>query len=480
MSLFPTNLWEIENTESVIKDGVQDYQTLSNAIDDFEFQSLFSFRYECSSKESILEKPDRIKAKSKSKSSQYQNVGNDITTEANIGNDASHITPSQYHTTEYHKFIEQTLTCDYIASTILNIVLKLTAEENVSSIAKTSATVQALWFAISQCHTIENNLPFQSQNHELLKRKMLIIIYTSLNKICSSGKKLDELVDTGQLISRFFDALQDDCYKDSVIRRKISKITHKKIEVYMDIKVENMKALVYCILLITQQILLKRKDENNLYKNLFNVFQSRVNTMTKALAILARHQTQSKSDLVEKSLHAIFKLIYILNSLSVDQAKLKMTRKSKKAKAVQLVTATHHESLIAFRCLLEMILLHTAQNVDAKKLRVIFVFFQRHTICCCNINLDIVYRILVNSLKHNMHKIALHFIKLNVLRTIYNNELRCGRCDTDKFIFKFKDEFVNLYKNWFAQLKTSEEIIVFLKHIAKISKYPQVNYNNYY
>lgn len=470
MSLFPTSAWENDTSGPEVKDTINDCYSLTNAIEDFEFQSLFSFRKPHTSKESTPEKPEAVKGKSKPKSKTRQSSDEKI----DGAQTAANTVPNQYHTPEYLTHQQMVLAGDCIASTILNIVLKMITEESTLDINKTSASVQALWFAINQCHIIENNRPFLNHNHELLKRKLLVIIYTSLNKICTSGKKLDEVVDTNQLLSRFIDALQVDCQKDSILRRKTSRITHKRFETVMEIKTDNMKALIYCIFLIAQHLLLKRTEDNNLFEMLFNIIQKRVQTLTKAMSILVRHQSKQRADLMDKTLHVIFKLIYILNSLAVYQVRPKKVAKQMKKKVVP-VAATHHQSFISFRCTLEMILLHAAQNVGADKLRTILAFFQKHTICCCNINLAMMHRILLQSLQHNLHKICLHFIKLNVLRTIYNNDMRCGNCDTGRFIFKFKDEFVSLYKSWYRQLRAPGDVIVFLKHIAKIAKYPQVD-----
>lgn len=55
------------------------------------------------------------------------------------------------------------------------------------------------------------------------------------------------------------------------------------------------------------------------------------------------------------------------------------------------------------------------------------------------------------------------------------NNICCNNCDTTEFIYKFKENFVALYKTWFQQLTDPVEIIVFFKHIAKISKYLHVD-----
>lgn len=499
MSLFPTNPWEIEQTEAVVLDGVREIKKLTTAIEDFEFQSLFTSRLSNGVPKELMQTEKAHKAERSEKTDKgYKPLKSDTSDESDreskksrskgiptplLNNSDSSDTKKDarndfnlYLSLEFSAHQQQVMTSDFVASTILNIVLKLIAEENASTLNKTSATVQALWFGITQCNNVEKNRPFQGHNHDLLKRNLVMIVYTSLHKIYSSGKKLEELVDTNQLIIRLIDALEDDCQKDSILRRKTSKITSslRKYGSIMEIKTDNMKALLYCIFLIAQHLLLKRTEGNNLYEMLFNAIQSRVQVLTKALSILVRHQPVDRPDLMDKVWQVVFKLIYILNSLAVHQAKPKKTTKKKK-QAVVPIAPTHHQAYISFRCTLEMILLHAAQSVNADKLRIILGFLLKHTICCCNIQLGIIHRILYNSLQHNLHQLCLHFIKLNVLRTIYNNDMRCGNCDSNKFIFKFKDDFVTLYKNWFRTLRLPVDIIVFLKHIAKIAKYPQVD-----
>lgn len=544
MSLFPSRPWELDSSELPIRDEIVDYTTLESVIEELEFHTKFSFRYippkekryviqvnlikkhrepylliSCFYFHSSNNSLNETKLDSKKAASKFQKAVRDSKTsdETNDkGKKAIRMKPEQYHTPEFHAYSEQVFSSDFIGSIILNILLKLITNENSSSLVKTSATVQCLWFAINQCHCIELNLPFKRINHERIKQKLVTIVYSSLNKICSSGKKFEELIDIREIMIKFIITLQDDCFKDDdstflgYAGKKMSSMSMLSAETTppsspssvnssastsstdtavagtptydanTEIKLENMKALIYCVFLITQNLLVNRGDDNKLFEALFSVLQKRVRVVINGLYILIKYDRR-QGDNIQKFLHTLFKLIYIVNNIVAPHEKQQkvLEKPAKNKKKLYIfgppVATTHHQSFIKFRCILESILLNVAQDVNGENLRLIFGFFQKHTLCCCNIDLEIIKNIMQNSLFCHLHKICLHFVKHNVLRTIYNNDIRCGQCDATQFIFKFKEDFVALYKNWFQQLPTSAEIIVFLKHIAKISKYPQVD-----
>lgn len=392
--------------------------------------------------------------------------------------------PQTYHTNEFHAYQQQIQTCDYVGSTILNILQKLIVNENHNSLVKSSATVKSLWFAVSQYGSIEQNQPFQNVNHAKIKRKLLTIIYLCFNKIFPSGKKLDELFDVKELMNRLLHAIEIDwALGVSIIQSQVKQTVSterdpESIKTINDVNINNLNTLIYCLFLITQNVLINRSNESNLFEMVFDVFQQHFKVVINGLLILIKYDRNCKNEYMEKILHILLKLIYLLHNIEVQQQKPNSDKPKPKKKLSALgpsIPTTHHQSYKLFKCTLESIVLHIAQEVKAEKLRVIIVFFQKYTICCCNIHLDIVERILENSLDKNMHKIGLNFIKQNVLRTIFNNDIRCANCDTTRFLYKFKEEFISMYKSWFHRLSDSVEIIIFFKHIAKISKYLHVD-----
>lgn len=375
-----------------------------------------------------------------------------------------------FHTADFYAYQQRVQSGDLIASTILNILQKLIENENSASLVKTSATVKSLWFAVSQYQCVEVNRPFRLANHVILKRKLLIIIYLCLNKIFPSGKRLDELFDVKELITRLMHAIDVDSQRQQTIAPD-------------DANVKNLNILVYCLFLFTQNVLINRSHELNLLEMLFAAFQVHLGVINMSLIEMIRYDGDARNECMEKILHILLKLIHMLNSAEhqtthadrvVSKAKKRLNMMGGSA-TISTTSTTHHKSYKLFKCTLESIVLHMAQEVKAEKLRLIFGFFQKYTICCCNIHLDCVYRMLENSLAKKMHKICLIFVKQNVLRTIFNDDMRCSNCDTSQFIFKFKEHFVATYKRWFQQLDDPAEVIVFFKHISKISKYLHVD-----
>lgn len=370
-----------------------------------------------------------------------------------------------FHTDEYYAYQQQVRSGDLIASTILNILQKLIENENSGSLVKTSATIKSLWFAVSQYQCVEVNRPFRSENHVILKRKLLTIIYLCLNNIFPSAKRLDELFDVPEIIMCLMHAIDVDSRRH-------------QIDATDGQSVQNLNILVYGLFLFTQNVLTNRRHEPNLLEVLFGAFQVHLSVINTSLIEMIRYDGNARNECMEKILHILLKLIHMLNCAGVHAPPHTDRPASKTKKRHSLVggaSTTHHKSYKLFKCTLESIVLHMAQEVKAEKLRLIFGFFQKYTICCCNIHLECIYRMLENSLAKKMHKICLIFVKQNVLRTIFNDDIRCSNCDTSQFIFKFKEHFVATYKRWFQTLDDPAEVIVFFKHIAKISKYLHVD-----
>lgn len=371
-----------------------------------------------------------------------------------------------FHSTEFYAYQQKVLSGDLIASTILNILQKLIENENSGSLVKTSATIKSLWFAVSQYQCVEMNRPFRNENHVPVKRKLLTIIYLCLNNIFPSAKRLDELFDVPEIVMRLMHAIDVDSQRQQT--------TPPDEE-----SVRNLNFLVYGLFLFTQNVLTNRSHETNLLDVLFGAFQVHLSVINTSLIEMIRYDGDARNECMEKILHILLKLIHMLNCAEIQQVPRvdRVASKAKRRLSVMGSTSgtSHHKSYKLFKCTLESIVLHMAQEVKAEKLRLIFGFFQKYTICCCNIHLECIYRMLENSLAKKMHKICLIFVKQNVLRTIFNDDIRCNNCDTSQFIFKFKEHFVATYKRWFQKLDEPAEVIVFFKHVAKISKYLHVD-----
>lgn len=388
------------------------------------------------------------------------------------------IKPDSFQTDEFNVYEQRTQSCDYIGSTILNILQKLITNENNESLVQTSATIKSLWFSIGQYQNIEQNQPFQSVNHEKIKRKLITITFMCLNKIFPSGKKLDELFNVEKLLARLMKAISIDFTNAEQQLRTVNGLMTTDAQRNLSIKIDNLNALIYCLFLIIQNMIINRNGEGNLFDILFEIMQQNISTLTKCVCLLTKIDRKQKNGHLEKMLHLLLKLIYILSNIEAQQDKTSQEKLKLKRKISILappMASAHHKSYKLFKCMLESIVMHMAQEATADKMRIIFTFFRKYTICCCNIDLLLVHRILKNSLDNKMHKICLNFIKQNVFRTVFMDDISCFNCDSINFIFEFKENFVSLYKTWFQYLNEPIEVIIFFKHIAKLSKYLHVD-----
>lgn len=394
--------------------------------------------------------------------------------------------PDTYRSDAFSTYTQRIHSCDYVGSTILNILQKLIVNENAETLGQTSATVKSLWFSINQYHSIEHNRPFQHANHEKLKRKLVTITFLCLNKIFPSGKRLEDLFDVHKLLTRLIDAISIDCANLEVLDRERAPTENANHDedigvppsVDHQIKVDNLKALCYSLVLMTQNMLLNRSGEGNLFELLATALRTNISTITHCLCLLTRNDREQKSPYIHKILNILLKLIYILNNIEAQQdkssqEKLKIRRKL--SVIAPPMTNAYHKFYKSFKCVLESIVLHIAQEAKPELLRTIFNFFSKYSICGCNIHLAVVRRILDNALEQQMHKMCLHFVKQNVLRAVFAEHISCYNCDTSNFLFEFKENFVTLYKSWFSHLTDPNEVIVFFKHISKISKYLHVD-----
>lgn len=379
-------------------------------------------------------------------------------------------TASRYKDDEFYEYLRETQSSDSVCCTILNILQKLVVNESEAAIVKTSTTIKSLWFAVNQYHYIEVNRPFQKLNHLLIKRKLLIIICSCLNKIIPCGKRLDELLDPRELLCRLIDAIEIDC------ERQFSEADPLEEAEYR-IMVENLNALVYALMLFTQNSLVSRATEKHLLEVIYEVFHKHGNVLKRCLMSLLQSKFSEQIAYSERNLQIIFKMISNLqNTGSQHQVTHAERTKPRRKFATQIIISNdNHQTHKFLKCSLESIVLSVAQVSRAEKLGQIFGFFQKHKICSCNIDLDIIHNVMENALSKRMHKMCLNFIKVNVLRTIFNDEARCSNKDVSLVKLQFKEKFVAVYKRWFHRLGEPSEMIVFLKHIAKIAKYMHVD-----
>lgn len=359
--------------------------------------------------------------------------------------------PESYHSSEFSEWKSTNLSCDYIASIILNLLIKLTCEENMLSVDKKSVCVQSLHFAVECYCTIGKNRALQSEHKEQLRYKALTLVMKCMQNIMLNAKRFDEHVDVMVLFEKLYASI------GSTDSGCVSAI-----------QLEHETGLVYfsCLLLY------KLRKHSVIGQDLLNVLSSRIDCILNIVRIYYDATPHENCENLSKLMNILCKTIFeIRNHDLVSSVKIKSKSNRKRKKGKKNSCFHHHENTSPFGCVLECLLLQMMQFATTENLVISFQFFQRNTVCCCNANLKIIEPIIMNARRKRMHKSALNFMKNNFLKTFYSN-IECKVCDSKKeSIAAVEADFITLYKFWFHELQQSVEIITFLNHVAKISKY---------
>ncbi|KAJ6646111.1 Lysosomal-trafficking regulator [Pseudolycoriella hygida] len=361
--------------------------------------------------------------------------------------------PEHYQTMEFLEWKSTNYSCDFIASTILNLLIKLTSEENMLSIDIKSVCVQSLQFAVECYCTIAKNGAFQPENKEQLRRKALTLVMCCIENILRNTKRFEEHIDIPAVLEKLYGS-----------------ISANDGHCMTSIQVEHETAFIYFSSLLLHKL---RKDQNHVSAIGAELFRKLTERLDCVLDIVKKYYEFVPNDSGEnlsKLLNVLCKTIFeIRNHEQVAAEKQKKKNKKKLKKTKRNSCFHHHENTSKFGCLLENLLLQIMQFASADNLVTGFQFFKRNIICCCNANFKIIEKIIRNARSNKIHKSALNFMKNNFFKIFYCNT-ECNICDP-KSTADLEADLISLYKEWFQELSQSVDKITFLNHIAKVSKY---------
>lgn len=359
--------------------------------------------------------------------------------------------PEMYQTLEFEEWKATNYSCDYIASIILNLLVKLTSEENMLSIDKKSVCVQSLNFSVECYCTIAKNEAFKSENKEPLRCKALTLGLMCMQNIMVNAKRFESHIDILALFEKLY-----------------SSIGSNDGHCMTQLQSEHETGFIYFSCLILHKL---RRHPSMIGIDLFNVLSSRLDCIVNIVRIYYEFAPNENCENLSKLINVLCKTIFeIRNHDLAIFIKLKKINKKKRKKGQKNFCFHHHENTSQFGCVLENLLLQIMQFASTDNLITSFQFFQRNTVCCCNANLKVIEQIIKNARTKRIHKAALNFMKNNFLKIFYSNT-ECSVCEPKKTTVNLEADLITLYKAWFQQLDQSVEIITFLNHVAKISKY---------
>lgn len=356
--------------------------------------------------------------------------------------------PELYHSKEFQEWKATNYSCDYIASIIFNLLVKLTSEENMLSIDKKSVCVQSLHFAVECYCTIAKNDALKSENKEQLRCKALTLFIMCTKNIMVNAKRFEEHIDILALFEKLYRSLaSNDGHSMTLIQSK------------------HETGFIYFSCLILHKL---RKHSTMIGDELFKLLSSRLDCILNIVKIYYKFTPNCEN--LSKLINVLCKTIFEIRNRDLAAYK-KLKRKNKKRKKMKKNSCFHHHhNTSEFGCVLEKLLLQIMQFASTENLLASFQFFQRNTVCCCNANLKTIEQIIINARTKMIHKAALNFMKNNFLKIFYSNT-ECKVCDPKINSVNSELDLISLYKEWFQELYQSVEIITFLSHVSKVSKY---------
>ncbi|XP_037048186.1 lysosomal-trafficking regulator isoform X2 [Bradysia coprophila] len=441
VNLFPTHPWTLSHPEYKTKCVVDNLWMLRNVLESIENLKLPKRPTEKrGSNDSIFtENSSRIQY---SLSASEDELFNGIA----VWND-----PELYHSPEFLEWQSTNYSCDYIASIIFNLLMKLTVEESILSVDKKSVCVQSLNFSVECYCTIAKNDAFQCENREPLRSKALTLLLMCMKNIMVNAKRFEDHIKVLSLFEKLYGSIglsDGDCMSA--------------------IQSEHETGFIYFTCLILHKM---RKHPSMIGVNMFNVLATRIDCILNIVKVYFGTGMPGNCGNLSKLINVLCKTIFDIRNHDLpasEKVKKKSNKKRKKGK--KSACFHHHDSTSQFGCVSESLLLQIMQYASTANLVTTFQFFQRNNICCCNANLSTFALIVDNARSKSIQKSALSFLKNNFLKIFYCNT-ECAMCEVQKRKTNFECNLIALYKQWFHELRPSFELTTFMNHIAKISKY---------
>lgn len=318
------------------------------------------------------------------------------------------------------------------------------------SIDKKSVCVQSLNFAVECYCTIAKNEAFQSENKEQLRSKALTLVLMCMQNIIVNAKRFEDHIDVVALFEKLYGSIGSNILPITAVRS------------------EHETAFIYFSCIILHKL---RKHSSTIGVELLKLLRERLDCIVNIVKNYYELPPNEDCENLSKLINILSKAIFeIRNHDLAAFKKLNKTKNKKRKKAKKVFCFHHHENTSQFGCVLEHLLLQIMQFASTDNLMTSFQFFQRNTVCCCNADLDIIEQITNNARSKNIQKAALNFMKNNFLKIFYCNT-ECEMCERKKSEKNVEADLISLYRLWFQELYQSVEIITFLNHVAKISKY---------
>lgn len=364
--------------------------------------------------------------------------------------------PASYHSPDFVEWKLINYSCDYIASIIFNLLMKLAPEEIMLSVDKTSVCLQIFHFSVECYCTIAKNEALKCENREPLRSKALALLLMGLENILVKIELFEDHINVLAILEKMYGSI-------GLIDGHLMGA----------IQLEHETGFIYFSCLMLHKL---RKHPSMTGVRMFNLLELRIDFIVNVVKVYFDESSNENSQNLSKLMSVLCKTIYDIRNHDIPlsmKLKKKANKKRKKHSCFH-----HHENTSPYGCVSERLLLQIMQFATTDHLVTCFQFFQRNSICCCNADFTTVKRIVNNAKSRRLHKLGLNFLRNNFLKVNYSN-IECTLCESKKGdakeqkkkVHEFERDLIKLYMEWFKELQNSLEITTLLNHVARTSKY---------
>lgn len=431
---------------------------------------------------STISRPTTLSSSSSTSSADDNHTTTFLSTidEYDILNDKSYVTADEtsvemYKTKEFYQHLKRKIPSVDFSTILLNLMIGLVEDENLSVIDKSSTTVQCLAFGLEklmqlsgdQMAVTENNsnnqkpksehLIFENLNDcDIIMEKLLVLVLYCLNNIFNSNKCPSDLIDVGSIVRQLLQVLRFELERDC------------KLDGTKDFYVLRCDIIfgIYYYLYIMMNNTYLSKVEDELIQ-IFNDVMEKLQRYTHQIYEILKKS--DKSVVIYRKISKLF-LKIIRNFKALDDGRHDSRGRRMNKKLMKNQQPRHHHknrNKINLKCMVESNLFTIIGYLPYDAIKKILKLIQTtNTFCCCNTNFELLATLFGIIKTHPKSlRLILNFLRNSYINLILNTS--CDHCSNRINSMQFQCQLAQHFTEIIAKIPESDYSTI-LDHIGKL------------